>query len=88
MRCLDGITDSMDMNLSKLKQWKTEEPGVLQSMGLQRVRCDLVTERQQQHAVKETEDSHTSVLALVEEENFGYQLNNQEKNHHKYIQSF
>ena len=30
MRCLDGITDSVDMNLSK-----TGKPGVLQSMGLQ-----------------------------------------------------
>ena len=27
---------------------KTEEPGMLQSMGLQRVRQDLVTEQQQQ----------------------------------------
>ena len=36
MRWLDGITDSMDMSLSKL-QWWTGKPGVLQSMGSQRV---------------------------------------------------
>ena len=41
MRWLESITDSMDMNLSR---W-TREPGVLQSMGLQRVRYDLVTEK-------------------------------------------
>ena len=34
MRWLDSITDSMDMNLSKLSEIvRTEEPGVLQSMG-------------------------------------------------------
>ena len=33
MRCLDGITDSMDMSLSKLQRWwRTGKPGVLQSM--------------------------------------------------------
>ena len=38
MRCLDGVTDSMDMSLSKLWEWWwTGRPGVLQSMGLQRV---------------------------------------------------
>ena len=35
MRCLDGLTDSMDMSL----RW-TRKPGVLQSMGSQRVGHD------------------------------------------------
>ena len=40
--------DSMDMSLSKLKSWWwTENPGVLQSMGLQRVGHYWATEQQQ-----------------------------------------
>ena len=35
----DGITNSMDTNLSNLwRQWRTKEPGILRSMGQQRVR--------------------------------------------------
>ena len=48
LRRLGSITDSMDMNLSKLQEtMKDREPGVLQSIGSQRVGHDLVTEQQQ-----------------------------------------
>ena len=47
---MDGITDLLDMSLSKLQEIvKDREAGVLQSMGSQRVGQNLVTE--QQHKV-------------------------------------
>ena len=47
---LDGITDAMHINLGKLQEMVkggTGKPGMLQSMGSQRVRHDWVTEKQQ-----------------------------------------
>ena len=47
MRWLDGITDARNMNLGKLQEMvRTGRPGMLQSIELQRVSHDWMTERQ------------------------------------------
>ena len=60
MRWLDGITNSMDMSLSKLQElWWTGKSGVLQSMGSQRV--GHKTQRQNQTDEKKTDYTRSLV---------------------------
>ena len=47
MRWVAGIIDSVDMSLSKLRrEWRTEEPVMLQFMESRRVKYNLVNEQQ------------------------------------------
>ena len=49
MKWWDGITDSIDLSLSEFQEMvKDREPGMLQSICLQRIGHDSVTEQQEQ----------------------------------------
>ena len=63
MRCLDGVTDSVDMSLSKPQETVKDREAwcggqEVQSMGLQRVRHGLATEQQQPQSLGVSEEEN------------------------------
>ena len=60
---IDSITDSMDMNFSKLQETvRTGKPGVLQSMRSERVEQDLATEQQHGAQYQKTNNPHQKLV--------------------------
>ena len=74
MKWLDRIIDSTDMSLSQLQEIvKEREAWKLQSMGSQRVKHNLVTEKQQQKAKLSLSSKmilDVSFLTLKKKKNF------------------
>ena len=59
MRWLDGITDSWAWVWANSRRWwRTGKPGVLQSMGTQRVRHDWATEQKTKPKTKTQKEGH------------------------------
>ena len=66
MRWLDIITDSIDMNLSKLQDTvKDRKPGVLQSMGSQKVGHNLATEQHFTKLIYSSLLSHSHIIRCL-----------------------
>ena len=62
MRWLDGVTNSMDVSLSKLQELVMDrEAGMLQSMGSQRVGHDWVTELSNSSVLHNEDNSYKDI---------------------------
>ena len=66
MRWLDSITDSVALSLSKFWAMVKDEEGVLQSMGLPRVRHNSETEQQRSTTINKRTYSTSVVLKFIE----------------------